>query len=51
MQTSIPGVFAVGDLLCAHLRQAVVAASEGVIAAVAVERYLSGRDNLRADWS
>lgn len=50
-QTSIPGVFAVGDVLCTHLRQAVVAAGEGAIAGMSIERYLSGREQLRPDWS
>lgn len=50
MQTAIPGVFAVGDLLCNHLKQIVVAAGEGAIAARAVERYLSGRERLQPDW-
>jgi thioredoxin reductase (NADPH) len=51
MQTAIPGVFAVGDVLCTHLKQAVVSAAEGARAAMAVERYLSGRTSLRPDWS
>ncbi len=51
MQTSIPGVFAIGDVLCNHLKQAVIAAAEGAIAAMALQRYLSGRDKLRPDWS
>ena len=51
MQTSIPGVFAVGDVLCNHLKQAVIAAAEGAMAAIALQRYLSGRDKLRPDWS
>jgi thioredoxin reductase (NADPH) len=51
MQTSIPGVFAVGDVLCNHLKQAVVAAGEGAVAAMALQRYLSGREKLRPDWS
>ncbi|HIE38828.1 MAG TPA: FAD-binding protein [Anaerolineales bacterium] len=50
-QTVIPGVFAVGDVLCRHLKQAVVAAADGVVAAMAVDRYLSGRKKLRPDWS
>ncbi|HHX66238.1 MAG TPA: FAD-dependent oxidoreductase, partial [Chloroflexi bacterium] len=50
MQTSIPGVFAIGDVLCNHLKQAVVSAAEGAIAGMAVGRYLSGRENLRPDW-
>jgi thioredoxin reductase (NADPH) len=51
MQTSLPGVFAVGDVLCNHLKQAVIAAAEGAIAAMAVQRYLSGKDKLRPDWA
>jgi len=50
-QTSVPGVFAVGDLLCNHIKQAVVAAADGVIAAMAIDRLLSGRAALRPDWS
>lgn len=50
-QTNIPGVFAVGDVLCQHLKQAVVSASEGAQAAVALDRYLHGRTKLRPDWS
>jgi thioredoxin reductase (NADPH) len=51
MQTAIPGVFAIGDVLCNHLKQAVIAAAEGATAAMALQRYLSGRDKLRPDWS
>ena len=51
MQTSISGVFAAGDVLCNHLKQAVIAAGEGAVAAMALQRYLSGRDKLRPDWS
>ncbi len=50
-QTQVPGVFAVGDLLCNHIKQAVVAAADGVISAMAIERQLSGRATLRPDWS
>lgn len=50
-QTAAPGVFAVGDVLCRHLKQAVVAAAEGAIAAMAADRYLRGRTQLRPDWS
>jgi thioredoxin reductase (NADPH) len=50
MQTSLPGVFAVGDLLCTHVKQAVIAAADGVIAAMAVDKYLRGRSQLRVDW-
>jgi thioredoxin reductase (NADPH) len=50
MQTAIDGVFAVGDVLCKRVKQVVIACAEGATAAVAVERYLSGRENLRPDW-
>jgi len=50
MQTSIPGVFAVGDLLCTHIKQAVIAASDGVIAAIGVDKYVNGRQKLQTDW-
>lgn len=38
--TNIPGLFAIGDCTDTVLRQAVVAASDGAIAAVYVDRYL-----------
>jgi thioredoxin reductase (NADPH) len=49
-QTSVPGIFAAGDVQCGHLRQATVSTAEGVAAAVAVDRYLRGREELRPDW-
>jgi thioredoxin reductase (NADPH) len=50
MQTNLPGVYAVGDLICAHVKQAVIAASDGVIAAIAADKYLNNRADLRQDW-
>jgi thioredoxin reductase (NADPH) len=50
-QTGVEGVFAVGDVLCKHVKQAAIAAAEGVEAALAVDRYLHGRAKLRPDWS
>jgi len=50
-QTSIPGVFAVGDILCNHIKQAVVAAADGAIAGMAVKKTLRGRKQLTVDWS
>ena len=50
-QTRVPGVFAAGDVLCKHLKQAVIAAAEGAGAAVAADRYLSGRSALKPDWA
>jgi thioredoxin reductase (NADPH) len=50
MRTNIPGVFAVGDMLCRHIKQAVIAAAEGAMAAVAAEKHLRGRTKARLDW-
>ena len=50
-QTAIPGVYAVGDVLCSHLKQAVIAASDGAVAAISAEKWLRGRDNHRNDWA
>lgn len=41
--TSLPGVFAAGDLRQKPLRQIVTAAADGAVAAQAAERYLRGR--------
>lgn len=50
-RTNIPGVFAVGDLLCGHVKQAVVAAAEGAVTGMAVEKALRGRKQLVVDWA
>lgn len=50
-QTAIPGVFAVGDVLCNHVKQAVIAAAEGAIAGIAAEKALRGRKQMAVDWS
>jgi thioredoxin reductase (NADPH) len=50
-QTSLPGVFAVGDVLCNHVKQAVVAAAEGAIAGMAADKVLHQRKQLAVDWS
>lgn len=49
--TAVPGVYAIGDVLCNHVKQAVVAAAEGAIAAIAVEKELNGRKQMIVDWS
>ena len=51
MQTTVPGIYAIGDLLCSHIKQAVIAASDGVIAAVAIDKYVNERKALRIDWN
>ena len=40
MRTSLPGVFAAGDIRVKSLRQVVTAVSDGAIAAVSAEKYL-----------
>lgn len=50
METSIPGVFAAGDVICTEVRQVVVAASHGCIAALSAEKYLCKRKRYRMDW-
>jgi thioredoxin reductase (NADPH) len=49
--TAIPMVYAVGDVLCNHVKQAVIAAAEGAVAAIAVEKELNGRKQMMVDWS
>jgi thioredoxin reductase (NADPH) len=51
METSLPGVFAAGDVTCTEIRQVVVAASQGCIAALAAEKYLYKRTRYRMDWA
>ncbi|MDP3446572.1 MAG: thioredoxin-disulfide reductase [Eubacteriales bacterium] len=42
MKTSIPGVYAAGDIRVKSLRQVVTAVADGAIAATQAERYLEG---------
>ena len=46
-ETCLEGVFAAGDVTCQHMKQAVVAAAEGAIAAVAIDKYINKRANFR----
>jgi thioredoxin reductase (NADPH) len=50
-KTNLPDVYAVGDVLCNHVKQAVVAAAEGAVAGMAVEKVLHGRKEMVVDWS
>ena len=40
--TSVPGIFAAGDVRTKQLRQVITAASDGANAVISAERYLSG---------
>lgn len=50
VETAVPGVFAAGDVTCAAVRQVVVSAAQGCLAALAAEKYLRQRKRLRLDW-
>jgi thioredoxin reductase (NADPH) len=41
METSVPGVFAAGDIRSNSIRQVIAAAGDGAVAAVNAERYIS----------
>ena len=50
MSTSSPGVYAIGDVTCLYPKQAIIASAEGVIAALAIDKYLTGRERTRPDY-
>lgn len=50
MKTSVDGVYAIGDIRNTPFKQVVVAASDGCIAAMSIDRYLKGRKSIRVDW-
>lgn len=50
-QTSLPGVFAAGDVTCSAVRQVVVSAAYGCIATLEAEKYLHQRPTHRFDWA
>ena len=49
--TSIPGIYAAGDVTCVAVRQVVVSAAFGCIAALEAEKYLRQRKVLKYDWA
>lgn len=51
METSIPGVFAGGDARRTPLKQAVIAAADGAIAAQGADKYVNQRKRMIAQYS
>ncbi|HPP73780.1 MAG TPA: FAD-dependent oxidoreductase [Armatimonadota bacterium] len=49
-QTVVPGVYAIGDVTCTHIKQAIIAASDGVMAALAIDKYLNQRERVKLDY-
>ncbi len=49
-QTEVEGVYAVGDVICSHVRQVVVSAAEGALAGIAIEKKLRGKAKATPDW-
>ena len=50
MMTDVGGVWAIGDIRNTPFKQAVVACSDGCIAAMAIDKYLNKRKDIRVDW-
>ncbi len=50
MSTTSEGVWAIGDIRNTPFKQAVVAASDGCIAAMSIDRFLNSRKVIRVDW-
>ena len=46
----IEGVYAIGDIRNTPYKQVVVAASDGCIAAMSIDKFLKGRDKIKVDW-
>lgn len=49
METSVDGVFGIGDARVKHLRQVITAASDGAVAAVSAEGYITEMEDFRQE--
>ncbi len=50
METSIPGVYSAGDVTCVEVRQVVVAAANGAMAALSAEKFITHKKHRKHDW-
>ena len=50
MNTSVDGVWAIGDIRNTPFKQAVVAAGDGCVAAMSIDRFLNSRKSIKPDW-
>jgi thioredoxin reductase (NADPH) len=50
MMTSVDGVYGIGDIRNTPFKQVVVAASDGCIAAMSIDKFLKKRKTFRVDW-
>ncbi len=51
METNIPGVYSAGDVSCVEVRQVVIAAANGCVAALSAEKYIHHRKRRKYDWA
>ena len=49
-ETLVPGVFSAGDVTCTEVRQVIVAAAQGCLAALSAEKYVFQRKRRKYDW-
>ncbi len=50
MESNVAGVFAAGDVTCTEVRQVIVAAANGCLAALSAEKYVFQKKRRRYDW-
>ncbi len=50
METSIPGIYAVGDIRCKPHRQISIAVSDGCRAALSADRFIKGKEKAGSQW-